>query len=924
MKKQPSVFKSRLPSIKRTLAWSSIQVFVNGLGRTLLSAMILGFLFLPSTGHTKVDGLFLDSGLEEEAAQWGVYTEVYQPGIPAPTWEMENVSTPSLDGKSLRCAMTGGVKYSNVHCYRNLAADHNSNHFVMSMSFYYQPSSTFNNVGGSSIVQAIEFTMSDWKQGMRYEWALQWDNVDSGAPKWRYWGRENPDTATEPPLTWLDLGIAGPLSGEDWHTLILEGEILAEQVHYLSFTIDEQAYPMDITVEPAIATGVPDKLAIGVQLDGNDWNGTGSLSPYEIFLDQVSFAHESDQLPSYNLIWDDEFSGSSMDAKNWNLDVGNGATGWGNHELQYYTNGQNVTVTGGELTITAKKENTSDLCWYNNGTCQYTSARLTTKEKREFQYGKIKARIKLPVGNGLWPAFWALGSNYPGTAWPKSGESDIMEHKNTDNFTYGALHWYDDVNAHGADYSCPPYGSTIPTIDPTQYHVYDIEWNETYIRWHVDGIQTCEVYIQNGAGSTEEFHKPFFLLLNLAVGGDWPGVPVDDNVLPASMYVDYVRVYCSGIHISIGGLTHDCNNLAAGKSARQSYENVNQGPVELTYTNDIPMIASQRVIYGGVSYSEMMGLPAEQLGKEYVFPYYNNVAMNSQLRVSNVGGADTTIQVYLGSSPDPIDSYSLAAGGTTRKNYSNRNSGPLRVTSSASNILTTIRVLYGGLSYSEMMGYPVSQLGKEYVFPYYNNVAMNSQLRVSNVGGADTTIQVYLGSNPDPIDSYSLAAGGATRKNYTNRNSGPLRVVSTASDILTSVRVLYGSSSYSEMIGYPAGQLGQEYWYPVYDNSLLNSQLRVSNVGSDVTTITVYAGSKQIDSYTLAAGGATRKNYAYNTGPLHVVSSTQPVLTTVRLLYSGNSYYEMMGLPDSQLSTQYYFPWYNNSAMNSELRFAVP
>jgi hypothetical protein len=118
--------------------------------------------------------------------------------------------------------------------------------------------------------------------------------------------------------------------------------------------------------------------------------------------------------------------------------------------------------------------------------------------------------------------------------------------------------------------------------------------------------------------------------------------------------------------------------------------------------------------------------------------------------------------------------------------------------------------------------------------------------------------------------------------------------------------------------------LEQEYWYPVYDNVALESQLRVSNVGTDVTTITVYAGGTQIDSYSLNAGAATRKTYPKNTGPLHVVSSSQPVLTTIRLLYVSSSYYEMTGLPNSQLSTPYFFPWYNNKAMNSELRLAVP
>jgi hypothetical protein len=388
-------------------------------------------------------------------------------------------------------------------------------------------------------------------------------------------------------------------------------------------------------------------------------------------------------------------------------------------------------------------------------------------------------------------------------------------------------------------------------------------------------------------------------------------------------FVPWARQPCgspTNIDVFIGGTKQDSYYVPPHSSLRTSFDGINNGPVEILNTTGNKIISSQRVIFAGVSYSEMMGLPLEQLTREYLFPYYNNVAMDSQLRISNVGGADTTITVYLGA--QQIDSYTLAAGGATRKNYTGKNSGPLRVTSSASDILATIRVLYGSNSYSELMGLPVEQLAKEYLFPYYNNVAMDSQLRVSNVGGADTTITVYLGTTQ--IDSYTLAAGGATRKNYTGKNSGPLRVTSSASNILSTIRVLYNNNSYSELMGFPTSQLRQEYWYPVYDNTAVDSQLRVSNVGSATTHITVYAGTEQIDSYDLGKGAATRKNYPKNTGPLHVTSSTQPILTTIRTLYAGNSYYEMTGLPDSQLSTQYFFPWYNNKAMNSELRIAGP
>ena len=355
---------------------------------------------------------------------------------------------------------------------------------------------------------------------------------------------------------------------------------------------------------------------------------------------------------------------------------------------------------------------------------------------------------------------------------------------------------------------------------------------------------------------------------------------------------------------------------------RVTYTEENDGPVAIRYEDPNPIVASQRVIYRSVSYSEMMGLPFEQLSKEYLFPYYNNSAMSSQLRVSNLGDVPTTINVYLGN--DLLDSYELASGAAQRKSYPNANSGPLRVTSSVTEILTTIRVLYGSKSYSELMGYPVEELSQEYWYPVYDNVNVNSQLRVSNVGTGQTHITVYLGTQQ--IDEYDLLSGEASRKTYPY-NNGPLHVVSSTEPILSTIRLLYQNKSLAELTGLPKEQLGQTFLYPAYDNVTLKSQMRVANVGDGPTIISVYAAGQLLESFTLDAGKARKRSYAPNTGPLEVVSSSQPIVSTVRMLYKTatfNSLYEMMGLPDTELSTQYFFPWYNNVAMQSELRFAVP
>ncbi len=229
---------------------------------------------------------------------------------------------------------------------------------------------------------------------------------------------------------------------------------------------------------------------------------------------------------AYTLVWSDEFDGSSVNLNNWTFETGGG--GWGNNELQYYTNGLNATVSGGILTITARREN------YENR--QYTSTRIITRGKREFKYGRIEARIQIPMGKGLWPAFWTLGANIGNPNWPACGEIDIMEHVNTETVTHGYIHW-DAGSGHAS------YGGSTSVSNPTAWHIYAIEWDASRIRWSVDGVTFVEANILNNVNGTEEFHLPHFILLNLAVGGDWPGSPDSSTVFPAYYRVDYVRVY---------------------------------------------------------------------------------------------------------------------------------------------------------------------------------------------------------------------------------------------------------------------------------------------------------------------------------------------------------------------------------------------
>lgn len=230
------------------------------------------------------------------------------------------------------------------------------------------------------------------------------------------------------------------------------------------------------------------------------------------------------QAQNWQLVWQDEFTNGISNS--WRFETGNGTNGWGNNEMQYYRR-ENATVENGALVITAKRE---DFAGY-----RYTSTRMTTQGLFNVRYGRVEARMKLPRRTGLWPAFWMLGSNITSVGWPASGEIDIMEQVNTDAAVYGTVHWQ-GPNGYAS------YGGNT-AVDTTAWHDYAVEWDANAIRWFVDGRQYHVIDITNSAGGTDEFHRDFFLLLNMAVGGNWPGFNVDGSALPAKMYVDYVRVY---------------------------------------------------------------------------------------------------------------------------------------------------------------------------------------------------------------------------------------------------------------------------------------------------------------------------------------------------------------------------------------------
>jgi beta-glucanase (GH16 family) len=245
----------------------------------------------------------------------------------------------------------------------------------------------------------------------------------------------------------------------------------------------------------------------------------------------------------YTLVWSDEFNGAdgtAPDTSKWTYDTG--GKGWGNNELECYTNlAQNAQVKGGNLVITAMHQ-PAYAC--GNGTTRdYTSARIKTHGLFSQAYGRFEARIKIPAGQGMWPAFWMLGNNIASVHWPASGEIDIMENIGKEpGIIHGSLHG-PSTTARTSDTTAPftlPAGQNFAA----DFHLYAVEWEPTAIRFFVDShLYATFTQSQWPAGGAWVFDRPFFLLLNLAVGGDWPGPPDDSTVFPQQMLVDYVRVY---------------------------------------------------------------------------------------------------------------------------------------------------------------------------------------------------------------------------------------------------------------------------------------------------------------------------------------------------------------------------------------------
>lgn len=292
-----------------------------------------------------------------------------------------------------------------------------------------------------------------------------------------------------------------------------------------------------ITVTAAASTGGNDSgnTSGSTATDGSENNTVTAGATNGTSMTGTSLTYTASDTTWDTLVWSDEFEGTGLKAANWVYETGAG--GWGNSELETYTSGGNATVAGGVLDICAK----GDL----------TSTRIKSAGLKTFKYGRIESRLKCDQGVGSWPAFWMLGTS--SSQWPYQGEIDIMEHANSDAFTYQTCHWNSSGTSTSTNYNHASYGGTtnnnyynkIDSMDISEWHTYAIEWTSSVITFFVDHTKVMEIGIGGSDNGLDTFNYPFYIIYNFAMGGQFTGIYNKSAFtnLPWHMYVDYVRVY---------------------------------------------------------------------------------------------------------------------------------------------------------------------------------------------------------------------------------------------------------------------------------------------------------------------------------------------------------------------------------------------
>ncbi len=523
-----------------------------------------------------------------------------------------------------------------------------------------------------------------------------------------------------------------------------------------------------------------------------------------------------------------------------------------------------------------------------------------------------------------------------------------IEHYGTNTTCRAAVNafmngWVSQLHARGN--LAGVYGSTLCNTGISDFrnitHVPDVIWPA---RWYhnlgegyydptanVWNLGTC---IPNTAWSNHQRIRQY--------EGDhdelWGGVAldIDSNALDGVVAIPDT----DPVEVKIADTTRGSYKLVPQQITHQSYINVDNGPIQIVSPNNAPLIASERVIYrvngANTSFTEIMGLPDRQLDNIYWLPWYNNIGLDSQLRFANVSSITATVHVYIGEEEMPGSPFTLGVGQSTRKSFPGVDNGPVKIVSNVP-VVAAERLIYKAsgvtTSFSEVMALPEGQLDTTYWLPWYNNIGLDTQLRFANVSSSDARVRVFIGNEEMQGSPFTLGVGESTRKSFPGIDGGPVKVVSDR-DIVAAERVIYrvngADTSFTEMMALPNSQLDTTYWLPWYDNKSVDTQLRFANVSNSTATVRVFIGDVEVQGspFTLGVGESARRSFpGVDAGPVKIESDV-PIVAAERLIYKFNniptSFSEMMALPDSQLDTTYWLPWYNNIGLNTQLRFGLP
>jgi hypothetical protein len=413
------------------------------------------------------------------------------------------------------------------------------------------------------------------------------------------------------------------------------------------------------------------------------------------------------------------------------------------------------------------------------------------------------------------------------------------------------------------------------------------------------------------------------------------------NITFVSADLSIVDTTTSILDVYIAGSLKQSHPLNPTSSTRASYAGVDAGPVQVVGMNSALFTASERVIFkfNGVatSFSELMGLPNNQVHNVYWLPWYDNKTMSTQLRLANVSATTATIRISIGGQLMPGSPFTLGAGQTVSKVFAGIDKGPVKIQSNV-DILASQRVIHkangANTSLAEMIAMPADRVNKVFWLPWYNNKTQSTQLQITNVSATAATIRVFIGGQLMAGSPFPLGAGQTVRKTFAGIDKGPVKVQSNV-NILASEQVIQKVGgvpvSFTEVMGLPNSQLDTTYWMPWYTKAgPTTTQLRIANVSLSDASVHVYIGGAEVPGspFTIPVGTSQRLTFpGIDQGPVQIVSNVK-VVASAGITYKVNaaitSYAEMMALPNKLLDSIYWLPWYNNKTMNTQLRFGVP